>query len=291
MARVGVACACLGGAVLGTAAEVPTETPPTVQDEPAGVDLSQANELVRSGAYAEAERALAALQTEHPDEPRLLLMRGEVLLALGKQEQALPLLRRTVELDPERPRAHFQLATALQGSGDREGALEAYAEEINLNDDVQVQAMARLNRSLLLEQQQDWSGSAAELHAALELAPGRLEAYGDVASLYLRAGELDAAADSLEQGLARGFRSAKHQYILGARYYEKQAYEEAIKFLLQALEIDPGLAEAERSLAGALDQVGREAEALEHLRRYLELEPEAPDARRVRDRIREIEAP
>ncbi len=150
--------------------------------------------------------------------------------------------------------------------------------------------MARLNRSLLLEQQQNWSGSAAELQAALELEPGRLEAYGDVASLYLRAGELDAAASSLEQGLERGFRSANHQYILGARYYEKKAYEAAIRALLQALEIDPGLAEAERSLAGALDQVGREAEALEHLRRYLELEPEARDAQRERDRIREIEA-
>jgi len=287
--RVVLACASVGGCIGLSAAQPSTETPPTEQGGPAGVDLSRANDLVRTGEYAEAENVLAALQEEHPDDARLLLMRGEVLLALGQGEQALPFLRRTVELDPERPRAHFQLATALQGSGDREG-VQAYAEEIQLNDDAQVQVMARLNRSLLLEQQQNWSASAAELQAVLQLEPGRLEAYGDVASLFLRAGELDAAAKSLEHGLARGFRSARHHYILGARYYEKKAYEAAIEALLRALAIDPGLAEAERSLAGALDQTDRGAEALEHLRRYLELEPEAPDAERVRDRIREIEA-
>ena len=254
------------------------------------VDLTEANELVRSGQFAEAEQLLASLMGQSPEDLRVVLMRGEVLLALHRHADALPLLERVAELDGDRPRVHFQLAAALQATGDQPGALDALAKELERNQDPQVQVMARLNRSVLLEQQKDWIGSAAELQAVLELEPGRIEAHGDVAALYLRAGELDAAASSLEQGRERGFRSADHQYILGARYYEKQAYEAAIKALSQAVEIDPGLADAERSLAGALDQVGREPEALEHLKRYLELEPQAPDAQRVKDRIREIEA-
>ena len=231
------------------------------------VDLTEANELVRSGQFSEAEQLLASLIEQSPDDLRVVLMCGEVLLALNRHADALPLLQRVAELDGNRPRVHFQLAAALQATGDRQGALDALAEELELNQDPRVQVMARLNRSVLLERQKDWIGSAAELQAVLLLEPGRVEAHGDVASLYLRAGELDAAARSLEQGLERGFRSANHLHILGARYYEKKAYDAAIKALLQALEIDPGLAEVERALAGALDQVGREAEALEHLRR------------------------
>ena len=266
------------------------ETADPEEQAPAGVDMSQANELVRAGKFPEAEELLASLSAEAPDDPRVLLLHGEVLLVLGRHADALPLLRKSAELETDRPRVHFQLAAALQATGDRKGALEALARELEINENTQVQVMVRLNRSVLLEQERDWKGSAAELEAMLALEPGRVQAYGDVASLYLRAGDLDAAAASLSTGLEQGFRSAEHQYILGARYAEKKAYEPAIEALLLALEIDPGLARAERSLASALDQVGRDAEALVHLKRYLELKPDAPDSQRVHERIREIES-
>jgi Flp pilus assembly protein TadD len=55
----------------------------------------------------------------------------------------------------------------------------------------------------------------------------------------------------------------------------------------EALRADPELAEAERSLAAALERLGRDAEAVQHLRRYLELRPDAPDAEAVAGRIKE----
>jgi tetratricopeptide (TPR) repeat protein len=262
---------------------------PPVDDGPVAVDLSHANRLVLAGAYTEADAALASLAEEHPDDPRVLLMRGEVLLALGKPAEALPLLQRTVELDGDRPRAHFQLATALQSEGNREGALEAYAKEITITGDPRVHVLARLNRSLLLEQGKEWAGAASELEAVVAIEPGRLQAYGDLATLYLHAGKLEEAARSLERGLDHGYRSARHYYVLGARFYEKKAYESAVETLRQALAIDPGFADAERTLAGALDQMGQAPAALEHLKRYLELKPDAPDAADVAERIRSIE--
>ena len=78
-----------------------------------------------------------------------------------------------------------------------------------------------------------------------------------------------------------------HYHSLGARYYKDEDYEAAIQVFRRALDIDPKLASAERSLAAALDQLGRRDEATAHLRRYLELAPDAPDAPRVRDRLAE----
>lgn len=261
----------------------------TAQDEaedPTRADLSEARDHVLGGEFAEADSVLAELQQQHPDDPALLLMRGEVLLALGRPEQALPHLRRTLELDAERPRAHFQLGTALAATGDRPAALQAFARELELTSDPAIQVLARLNRSLLFHQDKQLREAAGELEAVLVLQPERSEAYGDLASLYLEDGRTEEAAQALESGAGVGFRSAHHYYSLGSRCFKNKAYEPAAVAFTRALEVDPTLAEAERSLAAVLDQLGRQGEADEHLKRYLQLKPMDPEAAKIRERVR-----
>lgn len=263
---------------------------PAEPSEPAApaeprADLGTVNELVRAGSYAAAESSLAELQQQFPDDPRVLFMRGELLLALDRAGEALPLLQRCVELDPERQRLQFQLGTALQATGDRAGAIEAFGREIERNDDPRVQVLAHLNRSLLLQRDESWEAAAAEIEAVLALEPTRLEAYGDLATVYIEAGRLDDAARSLEAGGAAGFHSARHLYSLGARYLQDETWEPAAAAFRSALELEPDYPEATRNLAVALDRMGREDEALELFRRYLELRPDASDAAKIRERI------
>ena len=54
--------------------------------------------------------------------------------------------------------------------------------------------------------------------------------------------------------------------------------DRAVTAFSRALEIDPALASAERSLGLALTRLGRKAEAAQHFRRYLQLRPDADDA-------------
>lgn len=267
--------------------------PPSAAEPDAAVggraDLGAVNELVRAGSYVEAETSLAALQQDFPDDPRILLMRGELLLAIGRPPDALPILRQCAEIDPALPRLHFQLATALQAVGDASAALEEFGREIEINADPRVQVLAHLNRSLLRERNEDRSGAADEIVAALALDPARLEAYGDAAALYLEADRLDEASHWLDRGFEAGFRSPQHLYSLGARYLSRDSFEPAVAAFRKALEIDPSYAEAARSLAVALDRMGRSNEAVQQFRRYLELRPDAPDATRIAERIREVE--
>jgi len=257
--------------------------------QPPAADLTEAVERIRAGAYDEAQDLLATLQADFPDDPALLLMRGEVLLALGQAGEALEVLRHGAEVDPGRPRMNFQLGTAMASTGERKQALEAFAREIEVNDDVEVQVLSRLNRSLLLQQERRWGEAAGELEAVLGLQPGRSNVYGDLATLYLQAGNAEAAVSALERGKEAGFASAVHYYSLGARLYKDEMFEQAAVMLSEALRVDPGMAEAERSLAACLEQLGREAEALDHLRRYLELRPDAPDAAVVSEKLRAAE--
>jgi tetratricopeptide (TPR) repeat protein len=301
---LGLICAPLGATVAQQEAADPVETdvpaeggipaepsPAADADEPSRADLSEAGARIRSGDYAGAEELLAALQSDFPDDPALLLMRGEVLLALRRVEEARDTLSRGAEVDPDRPRVHFQLATAYASLGQTEQALDEFGREIALNPDPDVLGLAHLNRSMLLQQAKRWGDAAAELEGALTAQPERTEVYGDLAMLYTQAGETAAAVEALERGRAAGFDSAQHYYSLGARLYNSKQYEASVTMLTEALRVDPALAEAERSLAAALERLGRDNEAVAHLRRYLELRPEAPDAAAVAERIKAAGSP
>jgi len=214
-------------------------------------------------------------------------MRGELLLALQRPVDALPLLARAAELDPDRPRVHFQLGTAELAAGNDEAALAAFGHELEISQELQVLVLARLNRSMILQGDRKWTEAAAELEAVLALQPDKLEIWGDLAALYLQAGELDSAAATLESGSSAGFESAQHYYSLGARLYRKKRYDDAARAFVAALDIDDSLAAAEKSLGATLEQLGREKEAAKHLERYLELEPDASDRDKIAERIRQ----
>jgi tetratricopeptide (TPR) repeat protein len=252
-------------------------------------DLGAVNEMVRAQDYAGAEQALGALEGQFPDDPRVLLLRGELLLALGRPADALVRLERCAGIDPSRPRLNFQLGAAYQTMGRGAEAIAAYGREIEINQDPAVQVLARLNRAVLHEQAKDTGSAAAELEAVLALEPTRLEVYGDLASLYLESGRVDDAARCLADGRAAGFRSAGHMYSLGMRYLSANSPGPAADAFRIALEIDPQHADATRSLGVALDRLGQEAEAVQQFRNYLELRPDAPDAAKVAERIRQAE--
>jgi tetratricopeptide (TPR) repeat protein len=273
---------CLATIFLVTATLAQETAPPTA-------DLTEINGLVKESKYDEAEKLLAALQADHADDAALLLLRGELLLALGRPEEARTVLEHGAAVDPERPRMHFQLGTALASTGQRKPALEAFAKELEINQDEAVRTLAHLNRSLLLEKERRWIEAAAELEAVLVIQPSRGEIYGDLAALYLQAGRTEKAVSTLERGAGEGFSSSAHYYSLGARLYSDSRYEDAIAMFEKALEIDPMLAQAERSLAAALEKMGRDEEAKEHLRRYLEMSPNAPDAEALSDRVHSSE--
>ncbi len=94
------------------------------------------------------------------------------------------------------------------------------------------------------------------------------------------------AGETLAAGLEAGFRSAQHHYSLGARLFRDKEYEPAVAAFTHALAIEPELANAERSLAASLEQLGRDEEAIAHLERYLELAPTARDAEAIREQLK-----
>lgn len=257
---------------------------PGVDDERAA-QIAEANDRVRQGDYSAAAEILAPLIDDPTADAALLALYGEVLLASGDAKNAVPLLERAVQADPERPRLHFQIASAYTNLGEVDEALAAFSREIEINEDPEIQYLAYLNRSILLKRGKRWADAAASLEQALLLKPDQPDAYAELTTLYLSAGDLSQATAALARGAEVGFRSARLYFNVGARLYNERQYEQAEAAFRSAIEIDGEMAEAEKSLAATLSKLDRSAEAREHLARYLELRPDAPDADQVREHL------
>jgi tetratricopeptide (TPR) repeat protein len=253
--------------------------------EPVVADLTEANEKVKTQDYTGAELLLAALQTDFPEDEDLLALRGELLVALSRIDEAIPILRKVTEMAPERPRVHFQLGTALASSGDKSGALEAFGKELTFSKEPQVRLLAHMNRSMLYQQQRQWSEAASELESALELDPSQPQVWADLVTLYLDADDLDGALSALKNGTDAGQRSARHYYSVGARLFKAERFSDARNAFTEALIIEPTHARAVRSLAATLEKLGQEEAALELWARYLELAPEAADADQISQKL------
>jgi tetratricopeptide (TPR) repeat protein len=254
-------------------------------EQPEKADLSQANEKVAAGDFSAAQAILAPMLETFPDDPALLLMLGEIRLALGQPDQALPALQHAAEIEPERLRLQFQLGSALAALGRNEPALAAFRQEMENNDNPEIRVLCLLNRSFLLQNLKRFEEAAAELVQVAELDPTKAQVYGDAASLYIQAGNPVEAQKVLAAGEPIGFRSAQHAYSLGAAFYKGRDYEAAAAAYRNCLEIKPSFYKAERGLGLALEKSGKEDEAVAHFRKYLELKPDARDREKILEAI------
>lgn len=96
----------------------------------AHVELGRLALAAKDTATAVSELALAADLAV--DEPWVHYMHGSTLLAAGQAAEAIPRFRRALELEPLHAVSHFELAIALERTGDKAGARAAYQRFLSL---------------------------------------------------------------------------------------------------------------------------------------------------------------
>lgn len=152
--------------------------------------------LYSTGRFNEALDAVNALLREHPGEGILHNLSGLIHAALLQFEPAIEHLRRSIELKPDVPAAHFFLGSTLLQQGDALAALEPFERAIELQPDY-VEAHSKLCEALERSNRLDAMAEALaraqqscpESHPALALRR---------AELLKRKGDFEAARACLE---------------------------------------------------------------------------------------------
>lgn len=109
----------------------------TLLDEslPAGDQARLAWRLIESGRIEEALPYLEKAAREFPDDALIFFNMGTGLLKIGRTEEAIAPLRKSVKLDPGFARSRHTLAEALRRRGAFAEAAEQYEEAIRIRGD------------------------------------------------------------------------------------------------------------------------------------------------------------
>jgi tetratricopeptide (TPR) repeat protein len=221
-------------------------TSPREPDSAAWVLTRLAGYQFQSGHAEQSQQSCATALEFRPNYPPALLLRGRILLAEGKQEQACEVLRRAAELTPL-PEYQWTLTEALRAANriDQAGKVELQLSRGGTLADPRTYAVYLATR-----------GESTEL--ALRLAREELNSRRDtfthdaLAWALASAGKLQEAREQSELALAQGTQDARLFFHAATLARKAGRTEEAERFAAKASVFKHTLLPSERAQLQAL---------------------------------------
>jgi len=198
----------------------------------------------------------------------LWLVQGQVAAAIGTLEQALQIL-------PNSPQLHYNLANACRTGGDNQKALEGYRRAIAIAPDL---APAHNNLGTLYKTQGDLASAERSLAEAVRIDPRYAEAYYNLGSIRQDRNNLAGACESYRRSIELCPDNPQAHYNLGTVYQAERQWDQAERCFNEALRWRPGYAQPHCNLGILRLSVGDDAAALQHFDQALAIDPACPEA-------------
>lgn len=240
--------------------------------------LIAAQALARLGRMAEADRRIAAVAAQAPDDVRPAATRVGLRMEAGETAAAEEILDEALAALAGRADDLHRLGDALVKVKAKAHALTAYRAAL-ADDPDHAPALVGVG-NLELE-----FGRHAESLGAFERAMGLLDELSGQAALHRSMGEAAMAlghpdaADYFERALAVDAREFGSLDRLAMLRFEEARYPEALELYGTMLELRPASATVLANLGLSLHRLGRDAEARERLAQALAIDPEYELAR------------
>lgn len=205
----------------------------------------------------------------------LLWARAKAYLEAGDYTQAILGLRRVVELLPDNPGVHHQLAFAYRETGDRERALRHLEKAVALEPE---RADAQVQLAGMLLEAGDTAAAVEHLRRVYEAVPDDPEAGWLLASALVRGGDTAGAIGAFRESAARASRAgsgipAWAHDDWGNALAQGGRFEQAAEHFRAALAADPANAQSLFHLGLAMEGLGRPEDAVGYYQRAMELDP------------------
>jgi predicted Zn-dependent protease len=197
-----------------------------------------------SGDLPVAEREYRQILGENPDDPVVLHLLGSILTATGRAIEGVPLLERSVDIDPESGPAWAQLALARMQGARPDAAIDAWGRAWALDADTVSHLAATF--APLLEHQAPERPDCWQLAGEARLASGRNDfaerdfrnamshaptedaARTSLGGLLLLSGERTEAVEVLRTNRPLESMSTSRRINLAQAYFHNGAHEQAI---------------------------------------------------------------
>jgi tetratricopeptide (TPR) repeat protein len=229
-----------------------------------------ATNLVRLGKLGPAEAEFKNAVELEPHNYDTVHNLGEFYVAAKKIPEALPYLEQAQQLKPSSYDNGYDLSLACLHVGRIADARRQVADLLKQRD------TAELHNLLAQIEEKDGNSVAAanEFQAAAQLDPCESNLF-DWGSELLLHRTLDPAVEVFQKATQHYPNSPRLAIGLGMALYSRGNYDEAVKSLLRATDLDPSDARAYLFLAKAYDSSPNQAEdVIQRFRRFAQLQPE-----------------
>lgn len=276
--------------------------------------LSAADLYLSRGRSADAARYVERAQSVAPENPRVWMIRGNVLQSTGQLASAIDAFGKALRLEPlyadarlarlsllidtgrerdaaedvefvsknfpKEPRGNYLRAVYLARKGDGAGAREALAAAGNLLAPIAPEVMRRRAPELLMLSGLVFHGlnqmerAQAYLEAFLGLYPGNSAARKLLGSVFLQRRDFNNAARTLESVERVAPDDPQVLAMLGGAYLGQGKADSATRKLQRALELGGGAPDTQAWLGAGLIQTGQTAAGLKQMSAAFERAPD-----------------
>jgi tetratricopeptide (TPR) repeat protein/TolB-like protein len=187
-------------------------------------------------------------------------------------EQAVDLLARAVEADPNFGVAVFTQGTVHQALGNRWKAAAQFRAAIQL-DATAPEPYKALGDLFMAQPRRLFDQAVEAYNKAIELRPFYADAYVGLGDAKAAKGDVDGAVGAYTKALAYNPINPRVHMSLGKIYYaEKGLYYESVTAYKKAIDLDVNSVEARMGLGEVYEDKGLYKEAVEEYRRVIELD-------------------
>jgi len=198
--------------------------------------VGTASDLLFRGENQLAVQMFEKLTLEKPDDLRVLTKLGIGYLRLGRTAEALVVLREAERLYPDHHKVHLQLASALQLSGDSQGALEQIDRAIELKPEL---ALSHARRGTILKQAGRLREAAESFRQALLHGPGDPRLLTELGDCHGALKEWPQAAAAYAEALQSETGSAELYTRFGIASFASENFDDAVGAFERATQLGP----------------------------------------------------
>ena len=187
-------------------------------------------------------------------------------------EQAVDLLARAIEADPNFVLAQYTLGSVHQALGNRWKAAAQFRASTQL-DPTYPEPYKALGDLFLAAPRRLFDQAIEAYQKAIDLRPFYADAYVGLGEAKAAKGDVDGAIGAYTKALAANPMNPRVHMSLGKIYYaEKSLYYESVTAYRKAIELDPRSVEARMGLGEVYEDKGLYKEAMEEYKKVIDLD-------------------
>jgi tetratricopeptide (TPR) repeat protein len=246
--------------------------------------LQKAKSLADAGNHVQAIELYRSFLAKDPTgNPAAYYYLGKSLFETDDDPTAAQAFSKGLELKQDMKGAHFYLGNIALRDDNATAAAAEYEKELTLSPDSDP---VLYNLGQACYKMGDFDRAVAALDRAAVVNPQKPEILMLLATIHEQRND-KVKADEMYQKVAAidPHNAAILFFNVGVKAWNENRPKEAVQAYRKAIEIDPSYAQAHRELGTALMASQDFAGALKHFQEYLTLNPKAPDAREIQERI------